>query len=99
MAHNPHLKHRHIKRNGHAFDYVMDIAALASPIALLPQVYQIFETHTVSGLSLTTWLLLCGLNVLWVAYGAYRQVTPIVIVNVLCGILNFAGIVGIVLYS
>ena len=99
MSHNPHLKRRHVMRNSIPFDYLMDIVAVLSPIALLPQVWSIFSTHSVAGLSLPTWAMLCCLNLLWIAYGASRRIMPIIIVNVLMGLLNASGVIGILLFS
>lgn len=94
-----HLKQRHVAGPSKKFDYVMDVVALLSPLGLIPQVWQILATHTVAGLSLTSWAIFFVLNLLWVFYGISRRCAPIVIANALSGILNFIGVVCIILFA
>jgi uncharacterized protein with PQ loop repeat len=80
------------------FDYIMDAVALLSPLVLLPQVLSIYATQNVAGLSLITWILFSGLNALWIIYGVARKSTPILIANLLSGVLNVTGAIGIILF-
>lgn len=81
-----------------ALDYVMYGVAIATPIALFPQVFRLFTYQDAAGLSIITWSMLGCINILWIVYGIVHKERPILIANVLVGILNWALIYGILLY-
>lgn len=81
-----------------ALDYIMYGVAIVTPLALLPQVFQLFTYKDAAGLSLLTWVLLGCLNFLWIVYALVHKEKPILLANVLMGILNFTLVCGIVLY-
>lgn len=76
----------------------MYVLAVAAPIALLPQVYQIFAYKDASGLSLTTWLLLGCSNCLWGVYGLVHKEKLVLTASCLMAILNMVVVYGIILY-
>jgi uncharacterized protein with PQ loop repeat len=80
------------------FDYLMYTVATLSPIAILIQVIEVYSTHNVAGLSLLTWVLLGGVNLLWTIYGILHKEAPIVISSAAFCVLNFALVAGILLY-
>jgi uncharacterized protein with PQ loop repeat len=92
-------KRKKAGRFGSILDHAIYCAAIVSPFALLPQVLQLYSTHDVSSLSLPTWLILGCMNSLWLTYGLYHREVPITITNMLLMVLNFATVVGIVLYQ
>jgi uncharacterized protein with PQ loop repeat len=79
-------------------DRTMFIAALIAPVALIPQIFQIYTTHNVSGLAITTWVWLACMNILWMLYGLSHRTVPIVMTNFCFFFLNSAGVIGILLY-
>jgi len=79
-------------------DYVMYAVGVLAPLALLPQVIQIYATKNASGISLATWVLLAFFNILWVLYGIAHKDKPIIIAHVLFAILNTLVAVGALLY-
>jgi uncharacterized protein with PQ loop repeat len=86
-------------RFGSILDHAIYCAAIVSPFALLPQVLQLYQTQDASSLSLPTWLILGCMNCLWLTYGLYHHEVPITITNILLMVLNFATVVGIMLYQ
>ncbi len=82
-----------------ALDVLIYPIAIAAPLALVPQVWHLYSTHDVSGLSLPTWAILAVLNVTWILYGKAHRERPVVITNVALCLLNSAVAVGIVLYQ
>lgn len=82
----------------YALDKLMVVAAVAAPVALLPQVWQLYASQDASGFSLPSWLALGGINVLWVLYGAVHKEPPIVITHSMFMLLNFAIALGIVIF-
>jgi uncharacterized protein with PQ loop repeat len=87
------------KKSLNYFDYLIYVAAFGSPVALLPQVVNIFITRDVSSLSLATWTTLGFFNILWIIYGLAHRDIPIYLTNILIALLNFAIVLGILLYS
>jgi len=84
-----------IKRH---FDRIMYAVALIAPVALMPQVYQIFAYQDVGGLSLLTHLSLACFNILWIMYGMLHKAIPIVIANTAFFILNAASVYAILIF-
>jgi MtN3 and saliva related transmembrane protein len=72
---------------------------LLAPVALLPQVIQVFHTHDVSSLSLVTWLMLGIINALWAVYGYVHREGALIIANACMAVLNFAVAIGILMFS
>lgn len=80
-------------------DRVMPVAALVGPVAMLPQLFQIFETRDVSGLSLTMWLIWTVLTVLWIFYGIVHKEVPIVLAQSLYLVLHAVIIFSIIIFG
>jgi MtN3 and saliva related transmembrane protein len=81
-----------------AFDSLMLIVSVAAPLSLLPQVIQLFENKNAAGLSLITWVLLGSVNILWTIYGFIHKERPIIVANLLMGLLDFVVAFEIILY-
>jgi uncharacterized protein with PQ loop repeat len=82
-----------------ALDLLIYPVAIAAPLALFPQVLQVYQTKDASSLALPTWLILGLLNIIWVFYGVVHKESPIVLTNAILALLNFAVVAGIVLYA
>jgi len=82
-----------------ALDHLMFFVAFFVPVALLPQVFQIYIHHSAAGLSIYTWSALTVANILWAFYGYVHKDKPILIANILITILNFSVVVGIVMFG
>ena len=83
------------KRN---FDRTMFVIGSFAPLALLPQVVQVFVQHNVAGLSILTWCLLGMMNTLWAIYGFLHRERPILIANTGMAILDASIVIGILLF-
>ena len=81
-----------------ALDILIYPIAFLAPLALLPQVLQLYSTRDVSSLSLPTWVALCLLNVIWLYYGFVHREKPIMVTNIMFGFLNFSIAVGVILF-
>ncbi|MBT9169133.1 MAG: Sugar transporter SemiSWEET [Syntrophomonadaceae bacterium] len=79
-------------------DYLMYGVGVLAPLALLPQILQIYTTKSSAGLSLSTWLLLAVFNVLWALYGAMHKDKHIFFASILMMCFNSVIVVGILLY-
>jgi len=81
-----------------ALDIIMYPIAIASPLALVPQVWYLYSSQNASSLSLTTWVTLATLNLVWLFYGFVHREKPIIIANIMFGSFHFLIALGIVLY-
>src|SRR3989338_7497972 len=78
-----------------ALDVIIYPVAIAAPLALLPQVIQVYKTQDVSSLSLPTWLILGILNIVWLLYGFVHRDKPIMLTNAILAVLNFVIVAAI----
>lgn len=79
-------------------DSLMGIAAVIHPLTATPQVYAIYSTQDVSGVSLWTWLGFILLGFIFLAYGIVHNLRPIILTQVLWFAVDFAIVIGILLY-
>lgn len=104
-----HLRSRVLTSNGlepfpsrnawkRTLDYVMYGVGIFAPIALVPQILQIYTTKNGAGLSLLTWSFLVVFNILWTMYGAVHKDKHIFFASMLMGIFNGIIVIGILLY-
>ncbi len=82
-----------------ALDYLMYVVGIAAPLALIPQINQLYLARNAENFSLTSWALLSVVSVLWGLYGVVHRETQIVLAHTLMFCFNLAMVVGILLYS
>lgn len=82
-----------------ALDLLIYPAAIASPLALVPQAYTLYATHNASGLVFLTWFILGCLNILWLIYGWVHREPPIILTNGALLVLNFAVALAVLMYG
>ena len=80
------------------FDKLMFAVGTIAPLALLPQVLQIYVHRNVAGLSIWSWIFLGIINLLWAMYGFLHKEKPILIANFGMATFDFAIVLGIVLF-
>jgi MtN3 and saliva related transmembrane protein len=80
-------------------DRIMVFIATAGPIAVLPQMFDVFFTKNVTGLSLTTWTLWTLLSFVWLLYGVLHKEPPIIVSNILYIVLQGLVVGGILMYG
>ena len=80
-------------------DYFMYAVGLLAPLALLPQIIQIYSTKTSGGVSLTTWVLLTIVNVLWTIYAAAHKDKQLFFASILLFFFDIAIVVGLLTYG
>jgi uncharacterized protein with PQ loop repeat len=80
-------------------DRLVNIAAIVHPLTALPQVYSIYSTHNVAGISLWTWLGFMLIGFVFLAYGITHHLKPIILTQVLWFFVDLMVIVGIILYQ
>lgn len=80
------------------FDYLMYAVGVGAPLALVPQILQIYTTKSGAGLSLSTWLLFIVFNILWATYGAAHKDKHIFFANISMALFNSVIVAGVLLY-
>ena len=79
-------------------DYLMYGVGIVSPIALVPQILQIYTTHSATGVSLSTWILIAFFNSLWALYGAVHKDKQLFFANAFVVLFDLIIVVGLLLY-
>ena len=79
-------------------DHVMYGVGIIAPLALLPQIIQIYSTKSSAGVSLVTWLLLTSVSILWAVYAAVHNDKQLFFANFLVTIFNIALVIGLIMY-
>ena len=79
-------------------DRLMYGVGIFAPVALLPQIFQIYSTKSGAGVSIFTWSLLTLLNLLWALYGAVHKDGQIFFANAFIALFDLAIVIGILLY-
>jgi uncharacterized protein with PQ loop repeat len=80
------------------YDKLMYVVAIVSPLVLIPQVAEIWLNKNAVGISLSTWVGLGIVSVLWLIYGVKHRAVPIIISNSLVTLINIAVAMGALLY-
>ena len=81
-----------------ALDYLMYGVGFLAPLALLPQILQIYSTRSGAGVSLLTWVLLATANILWIVYATVHKDKHILFASMLMVIFHLTIIVGLLIY-
>jgi uncharacterized protein with PQ loop repeat len=97
--HYPHYKYIPQKQEATAIDRLMSIAAVVHPLTATPQVYSIYTTRDVSGVSLWTWVGFIVLGMIFLAYGILHKIKPFIITQVLWFAIDLAIVIGVLLYG
>src|SRR3989344_6997499 len=79
-------------------DYLMYGVGVFAPLALVPQILQIYTTKSSVGISLSTWLLLTLFNILWATYAVVHKDKHILFANILMAVFNGVIVVGVLMY-
>lgn len=79
-------------------DYVMYGVAFVAPLALLPQILQIYGTKSSAGVSLLTWSLLTLSNILWTVYAIVHKDKHLFFATAFVIIFHLTIIAGLLIY-
>jgi uncharacterized protein with PQ loop repeat len=69
-----------------------------APLALVPQITQLYMTKSSAGLALPTWLLFTVFNILWATYGVVHKDKHIFFANIFMALFNSVVVVGVLMY-
>lgn len=74
------------------------VAAVVQPLTTIPQVYKVYTTHNVAGLSLFTWFGYALVGLVFLAYGIRYRLLPIALTQIIWFGLQMSIVVGILVY-
>lgn len=80
-------------------DTLVNIAAVIHPLSALPQVYTIYVSQNVAGVSLWTWLGFMVIGFIFLAYGLVHRLKPIIVTQILWFVVDALVIIGVLLYQ
>ncbi len=92
-------KHLHRKKKKDFFDYSLYFFMVATPLFELPQVWDIYSSHSAHDVSLTTWGFFFVSNVAWITYAVRNKLKPLIVAYTLYLIVEGFVVTGILLYS
>ena len=69
-------------------EYFGYIGAFLSAVTFMPQVWQAWKTKSVGDLSLGMLSIVFVSVVVWLVYGFYLQLVPVIIANIIVGVLS-----------
>ena len=81
------------------FERLVFVLGMINPLTAVPQLYQIFGTHSVGGLSLVTVGAALIMSVLWTAYGAMTRQPALWATNSAWIGMNGATAAGVIVFS
>jgi len=81
-----------------ALDYFMYAVGFVAPLALLPQIFQIYSTKSSVGASLPTWSLLMLSSSLWFLYAVVHKDKHLLFANSLMIVFYAVIVTGLILY-
>ena len=80
-------------------DYLMYGVGIIAPLALLPQILQIYTTRSATGVSFLTWFFVMCFNILWALYGAVHRDKQLFFANAFMVTFDLIVVIGILMYS
>lgn len=80
-------------------DRLMSVAAVVHPLTAAPQVYVIYKTQDVTGVSLWTWLGFMVLGLIFLAYGVMHKIKPFIVTQLLWFVVDFSIVCGVILFQ
>lgn len=86
------------KREKTVVDRLMSGAAIVHPLTALPQVYAIYSSKDVTGISLLTWIGFMVLGTVFLAYGIVHKLKPFIVTQILWFTVDVLIVTGVLLY-
>ena len=95
------LLHLHLSKKAQltAIDRAVMVAAVAYPLTTLPQVYQIFTSHTAAGVSLFSWLGFVFFGTIFLTYAIAHRLKALIVTEILWLIVDVLVVVGVLMYQ
>ena len=93
-----HPQHRIRKVNPDYIDSTMSLIAIISPLTIIPQITQIYQTKNVEGISLVTWIFSILTSIAWIIYGIHHKDKPILFNSLMGAFFCSLIALGVIIY-
>jgi uncharacterized protein with PQ loop repeat len=80
-------------------DRLAYVAALLGPATTLPQIVQLYRTHSAEDISILAWAGFSIYSAFWVVYGWVHRDLPLTLANLLWTVLQGMVLVGAILWG
>ena len=80
-------------------DKLTFVAGVVGPFTVLPQIYSIFTTHSATGVSLISWVMIFIVTFPWILYGLAHRDKSIIASFILWEVVNLTVVIGVMLYG
>jgi len=99
--HERRAEHRHERSTPYKtfLDRLTFVAGIIGPFTVLPQIWTIFSTHSATGVSLSTWLLMFIVTFPWILYGRAHKDKTIIASFILWEVVNLTVVIGVLRYG
>lgn len=100
MVHHQHKHpaHKHKRNKLEAIDYIVRFFMIATPLAEVPQAYNIYHLHSAREVSIITWTFFAISSVVWLIYAVKHNVLPLAVASSLYLVVESTVVVGVIIY-
>ncbi len=99
LLHLVFIRKKDRKKTTKFFDKIVYVIGILGPLAILPQVWIIWTTKNVGGISLISWGLISITDFSWLGYGIIHKYKPIIFTNVLILVSELVVVFGVLFYG
>ncbi len=82
-----------------AIDYIVRFFMIATPLAELPQAYNIYHLRSAREVSVITWSFFMLSSTVWFIYAFKHKILPLIVANSLYLTVEVSIVIGIVIYK
>ena len=79
-------------------DRFIIVVAVVSPLFILPQVWAVWASKELDGVSMVTWTGFSVFSIFWLVYGVVHKEKPIIFTSFLSALFNFLVVLGVLIY-
>jgi uncharacterized protein with PQ loop repeat len=98
-VHKKLQKYPHPRRWIRLLDRILLVVAIVGPMAMIPQLWQIYFYRDATGVSVFSFLMFAIFNVFWIGYGMAHKERPILLTYFLWFTMNLAVAIGALIYG
>mgnify|MGYP003420760740 FL=1 len=96
--HKKREQYPHSNRWKRYLDNIIYPVGILGPLMTLPQLWTVWSTKDVHGLSLFTWSAWIFVGIFWLLYGIAHKEKPIICSNIAWIVIELGVVVGILIY-
>lgn len=79
-------------------DYIVRFFMIATPLAEVPQAYNIYHLHSAREVSVITWSFFALSSTVWFIFAFKHKILPLIVANFLYLTVELSVVIGIFMY-